>query len=103
MTPRRIVSNVKNYMDMDGETILERRLNSLLAVNFISSKNLYSDECLEYAIKIIEIRATPSPEQDVSSYLEEVFSMKPSQSLLDKIDKVFAKWQTIKQTSPTFQ
>lgn len=103
MDQKRIVNNVKNWVDMDGETILERRLNSLLTVNFVGYRNIYSDECLEYALALIDLKAKQSSREDVSNYLEKIFRMKPSNSLLDKIDQIFVKWHKVKETSYSYQ
>lgn len=101
MHQRRLVNNVKNWNEMNGDTMLEKRLNSLLTISFVGTKDQYADECLLHAINIIEIKSLP--EGSVSEYLEEVFHLKPSQNLLDKIDKVFEKWQNEKETSTIFQ
>ncbi len=50
----RIVSHVSENT-MDGDNILERKLNAFLTKRFIVSVNIPADECLSEAKKIISI------------------------------------------------
>jgi len=87
---------------MDGETSLEKRLNSLLTVSFLGHKNMPSDECIEHALVIIGLQSTLEEECTIAEYLEDVFFMRPSDKLLEEIDKIFIKWEHEKQTSNVF-
>lgn len=98
---KRLVNNAKNWVEMDGETMLEKRLNSLLTVSFLGHVDMPSDECLEYAINIIEMKDDPNA--NIPEYLYEIFNLRPSQVLLNNIDKIFVKWNKTKETSTTFQ
>ena len=50
---------------------------------------------------MIEIKDLPNG--SVEEYLKENFNLKPSQKLLDNIDKIFTKWQKVKQSSAAFK
>lgn len=101
MHQRRKVSNTKHWPIMSGETTLEKRLNSLLTYSFLGSKDHHADECLEYAITIIEMKAIG--DESISEYLQQIFNLKPSDHLLNEIDKLFVKWNQEIKTSENFQ
>ena len=97
---KRLVKNAKNWIDMDGETMLEKRLNSIITVAFIGYLDVPADESLEHARNIIAL--VNKQDGDVELYLEEVFYMKPSDQLMDNIQKAFDKWFRVKQSSLVF-
>jgi hypothetical protein len=50
----RIIEDVTHWWEMDGETDLIKKLNSLLCFYFILSNHCPSDECLSEARKIVK-------------------------------------------------
>ena len=103
MSHKRKVSNARNWVEMEGDTALEKKLNSLLSVSYRGDVEVTADECLEHAINIIELRANDGKYGTVPDYLEKHFYIRPSQNLLDKIDLVFKRWNETKQKTDFFQ
>ena len=54
----KIVRNAADWKKMAGDTNLEKRLNSYLTCEFILTKNVRYNECLEAARDIINILNT---------------------------------------------
>ena len=55
MLKYKIVENAMRWKEMDGDTDLEKKLNSYLTCRFIISKDVPSDECLDEAKEIIRM------------------------------------------------
>ncbi len=49
----KFVKDASVWQEMDGDTELEKRLNSYLTTLFIYKKDMPADECLDEARKII--------------------------------------------------
>jgi hypothetical protein len=51
---KRIIKDASKWQDMDGNTNIEKQINSYLTCIFISKHNIPSDECLSETKAILE-------------------------------------------------
>ena len=51
----RIIKNARNWWEMEGDTELEKKINSFLTVQYIFEKDVPADECLQEAKELLEL------------------------------------------------
>lgn len=61
----------QNWKKMDGDTLLEKKINAYLSSSYISDKECPSDECLSYAKKFARITNCDKKDEETIRYVLE--------------------------------
>lgn len=73
MSANRFIDDARNWAEMDGDTDLEKKINSILTHRFIWTKDVPTDECLVEAKHLVGMFNHGCSEDEVAKYLAERF------------------------------